>query len=506
MAKHLDAHGKPYNRTMMIIVLLIGTFCTVLNQTLLTTALPKLMNTFSVSTATVQWLTTAFLMINGIMIPVSAYLSVTISSKWLYISSMLVFFIGTVVAYVAPNFWVLLAARIIQGAGVGITMPLLQTIMLSIFPQNQRGTALGIAGIVIGVAPAVGPTLSGWIIDQYQWRDLFGMLIPIMVIVLIGSFFYMKPVLNTHKQKLDWLSLILSTIGFGSLLYGFSEAGNNGWDSTQVYVTLIVGAIVVAFFVWRQFVIPKPFLQLRVFKVGEFTLAAILSSVVMIAMLGVEVVLPLYLQIVHGMSAFHSGLTLLVGALALAVMSPITGKTFDRLGGRDLAIIGLFLLTVGTIPFLWLTRSTPTIFIIVLYAIRMFGISMVFMPVTTSGMNALPDKLIADGTASNNTVRQVFASMGSAIMVTILSNITDSQQPAHHLLTQSPLAYKIKTLDANLNGYRGAFLFAAIFAAIALILAFFLKKNPNPNNQGSSKTPGEAHSQAQKTNKGGQSA
>lgn len=232
-----------------------------------------------------------------------------------------------------------------------------------------------------------------------------------MTFVIVLALFFMKPVIETHKQKIDWLSLILSTIGFGSLLFGFSSAGNDGWTSTKVIVSLVVSAIVTTLFVWRQLIIPKPFLELRVFKIGEFTLSAILSSIVMIAMLGVETVLPLYLQIAHGMSALHSGLTLLSGAVVMALMSPITGKTFDALGGKRLATTGMVLLTLATLPFMWLTLDTPTIYIVFLYAIRMFGISMVMMPVTTSGMNALPDSLTADGTASNNTVRQVASSI-----------------------------------------------------------------------------------------------
>ncbi|GEN48523.1 MDR family MFS transporter [Ligilactobacillus pobuzihii] len=475
MSKTADNKMSGFSKTMMIIVLLIGTFCTVLNQTLLATALPKLMSTFDVSTATVQWLTTGFLMVNGIMIPLSAYLATTINTKLLYISAMTVFLGGTILAYVAPTFGVLLAGRLVQALGVGIAMPLLQTIMLSIFPPEKRGAALGLVGIVIGVAPAIGPTLSGWIIDKYQWRDLFGMIIPIMVVVIILALFFMKPVIKTHKQKIDWLSLVLSTIGFGGLLYGFSSAGNDGWTSTKVLVSLIVGAIVTALFVWRQLVIPKPFLELRVFKTGEFTLSAILSSIVMIAMLGVETVLPLYLQIAHGMSALHSGLTLLSGAVVMALMSPITGKTFDAFGGKRLALTGMVILTVATAPFLWLTIDTPTIYIVFLYAVRMFGISMVMMPVTTSGMNALPNSLIADGTASNNTVRQVASSIGSAIMITLLTNVTNNAEPAAHLLKEAPLAYKHQYLTASLDGYHAAFAFSLVFAIIGVVLTFFLK-------------------------------
>lgn len=482
MAKIADNKTSSFGRAMLIIVLLVGTFCTVLNQTLLSTALPKLMSTFNISTATAQWLTTGFLMVNGIMIPLSAYLATTINTKWLYTGAMVIFLGGTILAYSAPNFGTLLTARLIQAVGVGISMPLLQTIMLSIFPANSRGAALGLVGIVVGVAPAIGPTLSGWIIDNYNWRVLFGMLIPLMVIVIVLSLFFMKPVLKTTKQKLDWLSLTLSTVGFGSLLYGFSAAGNDGWDAKNVDIALVVGVIVTALFVWRQLVIPKPFLQLRVFKTKEFTLASVMASISTIAMLGVESVLPLYLQIVHGMSAFNSGLTLLAGAVVMTLMSPITGRLFDEIGGKRLVTLGMSLLILGTLPFLWLTLDTPDIYIVFLYAIRMFGISMITMPVTTSGMNALPDDLIADGTASNNTVRQIASSIGSAIMITLLTNVTNAKAPTKSLLKAAPFSYKQKYLTATLDGYHVAFMFSLVFAVIGLCLSFFLKDKRTPSH------------------------
>ncbi len=174
MSTPVDTHGKPYNRGLLIAVLLVGTFCTVLNQTILTTAFPTLMKDFDITTSTVQWLTTGFMLVNGIMIPVSAWLSSRISTKWLYLSAMAIFEVGTIICWTAPNFGFLLAGRLIQAVGVGVTMPLLQTIMLSIFPADKRGAAMGTAGIVIGLAPAIGPTLSGWVIDNLSWRDLVG--------------------------------------------------------------------------------------------------------------------------------------------------------------------------------------------------------------------------------------------------------------------------------------------------------------------------------------------
>lgn len=474
MGKAIDTNGKPYNRSLLVVLLLVGSFCTVLNQTILSTAYPTLMKSFDITTSTVQWLTTGFMLVNGIMIPISAWLTSRVNSKTLYESAMTIFLLGTIACYIAPSFQVLLIGRLIQALGVGVTMPLLQTLMLSIFPAQSRGTAMGLAGLVIGVAPAIGPTLSGWVIDTYQWRVLFGMLIPIVIIVIIAGFWFMKNVLPTKKSSLDWLSAALSTIGFGSLLYGFSEVGTEGWGSTIVIASLIIGVVFILLFGWRQLTLDNPFLELRVLKNPEFSVSALLSSVSNMAMVGVEMVLPLYLQIVRGDSALESGLTLLAGALMMGVMSPITGRIFDRIGARRLAITGMFLLTIGTIPFAFITRTTPVIYITVLYGVRMAGISMTMMPVTTAGMNALPLHLMSNGTAVNNTLRQVASSVGTAILISILTNVTNNQAPAKSLLKSAPLNYKNDFMNATLSGYHAAFAAAIAFCLIGLVVSFFV--------------------------------
>ena len=473
----VDIYGKPYNRSLLVVVLLIGTFCTVLNQTLLTTAFPALMKAFNISASSVQWLTTGFLLVNGIMIPISAWLINKFSSKRLYLTAMTIFLIGTITCFIAPNFSTLLIGRLIQAAGVGISMPLLQNIMLSIFPPEKRGSAMGMAGIVIGLAPALGPTLSGWIIDHYTWRDLFGMVIPIVILVLVLAFFLMKSVIQLSNPSIDVLSAFLSTVGFGSLLYGFSSVGNDGWGSSKVISFLVIGVFVIGLFVWRQRHLEHPFLELRVFKSPTFTIAAILSGVVNMAMVGAEMVLPLYIQNIRGESAFHSGLMLLPGALIMGLMMPITGAIFDKHGAKRLAISGMLILTAATLPFAFLTQETPIVMIVILYAIRMFGISMVMMPVTTSGMNALPMNLISHGTAVNNTFRQVASSIGTAVLISILTNVTKDNLPKASLLKSLPLFYKDQAINATLSGYHAAFFVAVIFGLVGFIITFFLKKN-----------------------------
>lgn len=475
----LDVNGKPYNRALLVAVLMIGSFCTILNGTLLATALPAIMKSFNVSTATVEWLSTGFMLVNGIMIPVSAWLINKFGSRIMYITAMTIFLAGTVLAFMAPNFGSLLAGRLIQGLGVGVTMPLLQTIMLTIFPPEKRGAAMGTVGVAIGVAPALGPTLSGWIVDNWSWRDLFGMILPICILVLVFAFFFMKNVLPTHNQDLDIWSITSSTIGFGSLLYGFSEAGNSGWTSVKVISFLIVGVIFIILFGYRQLHMDDPFLDISVFKYKEFLLAAVLSGVANLAMMGVEMILPLYIQNIRGESALHSGLILLPGALCMGILSPITGRIFDRYGARQMAITGLSLLVLGTIPFLFLNSHTSIVLIVIFYAIRMFGIVMAMMTVTTSGMNVLPLDKLSHGTASNNTFRQVMSSIGTAILVSVLSDVTKNSMPAKSVLHATPLHYRDQAINASITGFHAAFAVSILFAVITFCLAFMLKRGNN---------------------------
>lgn len=471
----VDSDGKPYSRPFLIIVMLIGAFCTILNQTLLATALPDIMKDFKITAATGQWLTTAFLLMNGIMIPVTALLINKISSKTLYIASMTIFLVGTVLAATAPNFSILLVGRIVQASGAGIMMPLMQTIFLLIFPREKRGMAMGLVGLVIMFAPAIGPTLSGWIVDTYTWRDLFYMIIPITVIVIILAFAAMRKVVALTSPKIDFLSIVLSTVGFGGLLYGFSVVGSDGWSSVTVISWLIIGVLFVALFIWRQLAMKEPMLELRVFKSPIFTLSVVISSFVMMAMIGAELVLPLYIQNVRGESAFHSGLMLLPGAVVMCLMSPVTGMIFDRIGARKLAITGIFVLTAGTVPFMFLTDHTSVASIVISYAIRFLGISMVMMPITTAGMNALSNKMMSHGTAANNTIRTVAGSIGTAILISVLTSVTNSNKPGAGLRTIDPVQYGHKMMDAVLNGMNASFLVAVAFCLLTLILTFFVQ-------------------------------
>lgn len=475
MDQPLDANGKPYRRGLLVLTLLLGTFTTFITQTILTTAMPTLMSSFHITASYVQWLTTGFMLVTGIMIPISAWLLNKFNVKYLYLTAMGIFLVGTLLSRFAWSFPVLLAGRLIESTGVGLSAPTFQNVMYAIYPPSRRGSAMGLAGLVIGLAPAIGPTLSGYILLNHSWRALFTMLLPIIMLVILMGILTMRKVLPTSNPRIDVVSVVESTIGFGALLYGFSEVGTRGWLDSVVLGSLTLGAFVVAAFTYRQLHMSQPLLELRVFRSKTFTLSVILTAVSYMSMVGVEMVLPMYIQTIRGQSAFSSGLILLPGTIMMGIMSPITGRIFDRIGAKRLATTGLFLLLFGTLPLVALNADSPLLFVAILYAIRMFGITMVTMPVTTAGMNTLPTELIAHGTAVNNTVRQIAAAIGTVIMVSVLSTVTLARTPAIGLQGSAPIAYARSLQAATVAGYRAAFAISLVLCLCGYLLSLQLK-------------------------------
>src|SRR5690625_4710347 len=295
------------NRNIALAVLVLGAFVIILNQTLLTTALPAFMRDFSVTANSAQWVTTIFMLVNGIMIPTTAFLIQKFTTRTLFLSAMGLFSAGTIVCAMAPTFIVLLAGRVIQASGGGIIIPLMQTILFAIFPRHKRGTAMGTFGLVIAFAPAIGPSLSGWIVDSYPWQTLFLMMLPISVIAMIIGYFILANVTDRTFPRLDILSIIMSSIAFGGLLYGFSAGGNTGWTNLGVVLSLSIGAVVLVLVVWRQLRLDDPLLEFRVLKNPMFTLNTVLGMCVFIAMIGGMIMIPLYMQNMSDYSAMEIG-------------------------------------------------------------------------------------------------------------------------------------------------------------------------------------------------------
>ncbi|MFE7819109.1 MULTISPECIES: DHA2 family efflux MFS transporter permease subunit [Priestia] len=486
MSRSINQMEKPpYG---IIAILLIGAFISLLNETLLNVALPSIMKDLDVTTSTVQWLSTGYMLVNGIMIPTTAFLIQRYSVRGLFLTAMTLFTAGTILAGASPVFSVLLTARIIQASGAAIMMPLLMNVLLTSFPLEKRGAAMGIFGLVMIFAPAIGPTLSGWLIEHYEWRMLFHLVTPIAAIVLIGSFFLLKDKKEKVEINLDFLSLVLSTIGFGGLLYGFSSAGDKGWDSVEVYGTIIVGAVALILFITRQFKLKTPMLEFRIFKYPMFALSSTISMVITMALFSAMLLMPIYVQTVRGISPLHSGLLMLPGALLMGVMSPITGKLFDKFGARALAVTGLTITAVTTYFFSNLELDTTYTTLITLYTLRMFGMSMVMMPVMTNGLNQLPQRFNPHGTAMNNTLQQVSGAIGSALLVTVMSNRTathakelaqDAMSGAGAANATAAGAAQMKEqigMQAMVQGINDAFAVSVVLVVVALILSFFMKR------------------------------
>lgn len=409
------------NPNLVMAVLLVGAFVIILNQTLLNTALPAFMADFGITANAAQWVTTLFMLVNGIMIPATAFLIQKFTTRTMFFAAMSIFALGTVICAIAPVYPVLLLGRVVQAASGGMIMPLMQTILFAIFPIHRRGTAMGTFGLVISFAPAIGPTLSGFIVDHWSWRVLFVMMLPIALGALLFAHLTLKNVTEQTNPRLDVLSLILSTFAFGGLLFGFSNAGSVGWTSPQVLVPLIVGVLTLVWFTRRQLRLEEPLLELRVLSNPMFTLGTALGMLVFMAMIGGMLMIPLYMQNMSDFTAMESGLVLLPGALIMGFMSPVTGRIFDRFGASALAITGFALLMITSALLGLLTPETSFAYIAVVNAVRMLGTAMVIMPVTTAALNQLPPRMIPHGAAVNNTLRQVAASVGTGVLVTVMT-------------------------------------------------------------------------------------
>lgn len=460
----------------LLFVMILGAFIAVLNQTIMGVALPPLMVEFNIAASTGQWLTTGYMLVNGVLIPITAFLMQRFTTRELFQASMIIFLIGTIVSAVAPGFELLLTGRLIQAAGAGIIMPLLMNVILTIFPPDKRGAAMGMVGLAIIFAPAVGPALAGYILEHYSWRTLFYGIIPIVVVVIGVAFIYLKNVSERTYPKIDTWGAILSTIGFGFLLYGFSSAGGKGWSSMEVILSIVVGVVALILFTWRQLVIKDPLLDLRAFKHNMFTLTTIINIAVTMVMYADMMLLPLYLQNARGYTALESGLLMLPGALLMGLMMPIAGKLFDKFGAKWLSIIGMAITIVTTIGFINLTDSTSYTYLVLMSTGRRFGMALFLMPITTAGLNQLPSRLNAHGTAISNTIKQVAGGVGTALLITVMTTRTKSH--LIEIMTTGKVATATKEMikEASIQGINDSYLVIIGIGVVGLVLSFFIKR------------------------------
>ncbi|HGZ9087185.1 TPA: DHA2 family efflux MFS transporter permease subunit [Staphylococcus aureus] len=492
--------GEGVSRGKILAALLFGMFIAILNQTLLNVALPKINTEFNISASTGQWLMTGFMLVNGILIPITAYLFNKYSYRKLFLVALVLFTIGSLICAISMNFPIMMVGRVLQAIGAGVLMPLGSIVIITIYPPEKRGAAMGTMGIAMILAPAIGPTLSGYIVQNYHWNVMFyGMFIIGIIAILVG-FIWFKLYQYTTNPKADIPGIIFSTIGFGALLYGFSEAGNKGWGSVEIETMFAIGIIFIILFVIRELRMKAPMLNLEVLKFPTFTLTTVINMVVMMSLYGGMILLPIYLQNLRGFSALDSGLLLLPGSLIMGLLGPFAGKLLDTIGLKPLAIFGIAVMTYATWELTKLNMDTPYMTIMGIYVLRSFGMAFIMMLMVTAAINALPGRLASHGNAFLNTMRQLAGSIGTAILVTVMTTQTTQHLSAfgEELDKTNPVvqdhmrelasqyggqegAMKVLLQFVNklatVEGINDAFIVATIFSIIALILCLFLQSN-----------------------------
>lgn len=474
----VDIHGKHFNRWGIVLIVLIGSFVSILMETTLATAIPSIMQAYGVSFAKAQTLTTAYMLVNGMTIPLAAYLITRFPSRWLYTSAIGLMFVATVVAAFAPtdNFTILLIARILQAMALGATMPLTQVIFLNVFPPSQRGLGMGLMGIVLILGPAIGPSLSGWLLTghhnffgyafAHDFHAIFMVILPITLIVFLLSMFFLKDVAPNKPVKLDIRSVIESVIGFGTILYAFNNVAAHGWGSLNYFVwPFVIGLLFVAEFDWHQTRMAQPFLDIKLFANSLFLRVILLSALMTAVMLAVEMILPTYFQTVKHLSAFHSGLSLLPGALVMGVIAVTAGLVYDKYGIRVMGTIGFALLLLGTYLLTGIDTQTSNGMVTFFYTIRMAGIALVMMPAYTMAMNSLQPHEETHGTVAQNTFNQLASAMSIAILSSVVANVTKAHMPKNMMASD-------KVVQATIDGFHASFWVAFGIAVVGLVVLY----------------------------------
>jgi len=477
-----------YKVIPILFAMLISGFIGLFGETALNVALTPLMTILEVDPTTIQWLTTGYLLVMGILVPVSGLLLQWFSTRQLFTTSLLFSISGTIVAALAGSFEVLLAARVLQAIGTAILLPLMFNTILVIFPIEKRGSAMGFIGLVIMFAPAIGPSVSGVILEHLSWNWIFWVCLPFFFISIICGLLFLPNISEVTKPKIDILSLILSTLGFGGIVYGFSSLGGHGESSGGmgdpiVILTMVIGVLSLLLFCIRQFKVKEPVMDLRAFKYPMFTLGLILIFIAMMMLLSSMLILPMYLQQGLAVTALTVGLVLLPGSLLNGFLSPIMGRLFDAFGPTWLVRIGLLIVSIVLFVYTGIKPTTSLITIAILHVLMMIGISMIMMPAQTNGLNQLPPRFYPHGTAIMNTLQQVSGAIGTAVAVSILSSgqakflrgVADPENPDN-------------ILAGLTSGVQGAFIFALVLSLTGLVISFFIKRvkvEGTRSNQGS---------------------
>ncbi len=452
-------------------LLVLATFVVILNETIMINAIPKLMSALEITEQTAQWLSTAFMLTLAAVIPATGWFLQRVTTRQAYCVAMGLFIAGTVLAAAAPSFVVLLAARIVQASGTAIMMPLLMTTLMQVVPTADRGRVMGNVTLAISVAPAMGPVVSGLILQFGGWRWLFVVVTPIAAVITWAGLRRLENVGEPQEGVIDWFSVVLAALGFGGLVYGLSQFHGGGGHGTAVAI-VATGLAAIAVFVLRQLRLQKhgiPLLDLRTLDNRTYTVALILMAVAFMAMMGSMILLPLYLQNVRALSALQTGLLVMPGGLAMGLLGPAVGRVFDKFGGRVLIIPGSVGIVLALAGFTRLTMTMPYWQILGLHMLLMLSLAALFTPVFTLGLGAVPPHLYSHGSSILSTLQQVSAAFGTALVITLMSRRTETRT-----------AEGATAAVAALDGMQLAFIVSAVLSVVVPIIALLLPARPDP--------------------------
>lgn len=444
-------------RTLIFINIVISCIATSMLSTALTTALPAIITDLNISVTTGQWLTSGYSLAMGIIMPLTAFLITRFPTRNIYLSGLIIFILGLVLCVIAPNFPLLMTARVLQASGNGIISSMAQVIILSIYPPEKVGSAMGWYGLSVGAAPVIAPTLAGMVVDSIGWRSIFYLAIVIAFISLIYAWFVFDNILDTAKKKFDVISFVISIFAFGGITLGAGNMGNYNFISPQVLLLLMIGCIAAAIFTYRQFHIEEPFLELRVLKNKNYTLSVIGSVLLYLVMLGSSMMMPLYVQTILGYSATLSGLVVLPGSVAMAIISPFAGKIYDKVGMKLLFIVGSICMLISTVSLSFITMNTSVWISVVCNIIRCMAIGCLMMPLVTWGTSSVEKELTAHGTALLTSLRTIAGAIGTAIFVGIMNAVANNSVDTFGI-------------NAPIHGLNVAFLCMGIVSLLLLLI------------------------------------
>ncbi|GAB7054560.1 MULTISPECIES: DHA2 family efflux MFS transporter permease subunit [Paenibacillus] len=446
-----------------LIAIVLGTFVSVLNSSLMNVAMNKFVAVFGSDINTIQWVITGYTLASAMVIPMCGFLGARFGNKTVFIYSVAGFTLGSVVCGLAWSDSTLILFRVLQGFAGGFIMPIGMSIIYSNFPRDKVGTAIGLWGVAAMVAPALGPTFGGYLIQYYSWRLLFFINIPIGILAVILGKILLKDTPREGGLKFDTTGAVLSMIFFGTLLLALSKGQAEGWTSLYIVSLLFIAFFSFLLLLWVELGVEQPVLDLRIFKNAKFTISVISGSLVMMGMMGGTFLTPLYLQNIQGLTAMQTGILMMPQSVAMALMMPLSGKLADRFGIVPLSVVGLSILGIMTMELHHLTTDTPNHWLNFILTIRGIGIGLCMMPLTTAGMMAVAPQQVGNASPLSNVCRQVAGSLGIALFAAIMSN----RQILHYQHISDSVSVDSITANDTLSMLSGAIYSWAVDMATA---------------------------------------